>query len=202
LKNSRFFDEKHDKLNNDRTIRKFGDNVMKIRKIFAIVSYILTSVIFIICALMYLFGSFFLTAEQNYADSNDYQTYTIIVNDIDFDDDSIYISDDQDGIHYYLDGQNYLIATSNGILTSLSANDQITITIGKKGWGDSWDCPIVMLEKDETIFLDYETGVSNLYARVTELKDAFYKSLILPVGLLVVASATSLYFLMTKNKRY
>lgn len=171
---------------------------MNYSKLLRIGFYVLTAFALIYLILTYVIGSFLLSFTQDYRDFDDYQTLTVTINTIDYYEDSVNISPENSS--YYLDGENYTVATNNGIQSGINIGDQVTLTIGKKGWGDSWDYPIVMIEKEGTVYLDYETGVKNIIAKVDTLKKEFYKSLILPGSLFVVLSGASLYFFMTKKR--
>ena len=164
-----------------------------------IVSYIVTGIAFTIFIIMFIFGVFLLLFVQDNINLDDFQTYTITIETLTFDEDYIYITS-LESINFLLDGQNFLEVINHDIQSNLHIDDQVTIIVGKKGWGDSWDYPIVMLEKEGIVYLTYENGVSNLQAQVTILKPQFYKSLILALSVFMITFGVSLYFFLTRNK--
>ena len=171
---------------------------MNYTKIFRIGSYVLTALALIYLIITYVIGSFLLSFSQDYRDFDDYQTLTVTIDSIYYYEDSVNISPENSS--YYLDGENDTVAINNGIQSGINIGDQVTLTIGKKGWGDSWDYPIVMIEKEGTVYLDYETGVNNIIAKVDTLKKEFYKSLILPGSLFIITSGCSIFFFISKKE--
>jgi len=164
-----------------------------------IVSYIVTGIAFTIFIIMFIFGVFLLLFVQDNINLDDFKTHTITIETLTFNEDYIYITS-LESINFLLDGQNFLEVINHDIQSNLHIGDQVTIIVGKKGWGDSWDYPIVMLEKEGIVYLTYENGVSNLQAQVTILKPQFYKSLILALSVFMITFGVSLYFFLTRNK--
>ncbi|MCD4826833.1 MAG: hypothetical protein K8Q99_03540 [Acholeplasmataceae bacterium] len=172
---------------------------MNTRKFLKTVSYVLTGITFIFSIVTLVFGTFLLSFAQDYDDFDDYQTYIIIIDSITFNEDSIYITSTENR-SYFLDDQNFIEVMNHDIQSNVQINDQVTIIVGKKGWGDSWDYPIVMIEKENTVYLDYETGISSINDQVARLEKEFIKSLILPISLFLITGGFSLYFFFTRKK--
>ncbi|MCF7930912.1 MAG: hypothetical protein K9L02_05345 [Acholeplasmataceae bacterium] len=152
-------------------------------------------------SLLYTIGSLIVGSvliglfNKDYSNPDDYTTETIIIGSIDYGADYICLeSNDVDQYQQFmLEGSNYDFVINNDIESTLSVGDQIMITYGPKGFGDSFDYPIVMLEKASTTLLDYETGFNNLNEISELVQKSFYSSLMVPLGALFLSLSGSIY---------
>lgn len=169
------------------------------RNILRIVTNVITVITFIYSLLTFLYYLFFLSIAQHYKDFDDYQTLSITIESIEYYENSIYIRSTDDTT-YFLDDLNYIVAIDHDIQSVITNGDQITLTFGKKEWGDSWDYPIVMIEKEDIVILDYETGIENINIQVKLIEKAMYRSLAIPVSLFIISLSASIYFFVTRKK--
>ncbi len=133
---------------------------MKKRKFLLILLYFLTFISFIITIIGILAVVTYSSFRQDYSNPEDYTTQSIIIGSIFSDDESVSISDDLEGA-YYIYGSNYDVVMNTNMMNELNIGDSINITYGPKGFGDSFEHPIVMIEKSGTVYLDYDTGFTN-----------------------------------------
>jgi hypothetical protein len=130
----------------------------------------------------------------NYKTFDDYQTFEHEIDFILIEEETVYMDD------YFLIQKNLEAFLSNQGLDLIKEGDIVTLTVGKTGWGDSFNAPIVMIEKEGVIYLDFETGVNHLIEAYQDMVNSVYKSLIIPVSIAIVSLSLGTIIIIKERK--
>lgn len=169
--------------------RKF---VMIVLFTIAIVSFMFAVISVILVSVLSGFGT-------DYSNPDDYTTETITIGLIHATDETIYIETEPEGRDFYISKSNYDVAIGNHILESLNTGDRVDIVYGPKGFGDSWDRPIVMIEKSGTVFLDYDTGFAQWVSDTTPSIVPMLPALLIPFVIFIGSLAGIIILRRQKN---
>ncbi len=163
-------------------------------KIVKIISFIAFLIALIYSAVVYVLSSIILSMHTNYKTFDDYQTFEHEIDSILIAEETVYIDD------YFLSQKSLDVFLSNQGLDLIKEGDIVTLSVGQTGWGDSFIAPIVMIEKDGVIYLDFETGVNHLIDAYQEMVNTVYKALILPVSIAVVSLSLGIVIIIKERK--
>lgn len=133
-----------------------------------------------------------------YSDRNNYDKLNVEVSYIYQNDDNIFLTLITDNSNYYgsfvLDDKNAQAAIRNGFFEEVSVGNKITIYSAPGYFGDGYSYPIVGIEKNEKIYLDFDTGISN---QIQHEKYMHVKAICLIIITIIIIIICVLYYVIT-----
>jgi hypothetical protein len=165
------------------------------KKIIGIICFIVFFISVLYSIYIYVFSIGILNMHTNYEIYTDYRTLEHEIVYIQIEEDTIYLD------NYFLENKNLEIFLLNNGIDAIKNGDQVSLIVGNQGWGDSFSTPIVMIEKDDIIYLDFDTAVGNLISEYQSMKISIYKSLIAPVTVSSLSLVLGIYLIIKKKTK-
>lgn len=166
------------------------------RKTFTILTYILTAVDFFILMGVLIVTSVGLAINPTY-EGTEIQYGNLVITQLSFEEELLMGGSDSG--NFYMDGENYLIAIENGMADLIQIGDEVQIAYGRMGFGDSFEYPVVMLAKDDIVFLEEEDGIQNLIDMRNAVRNELILTRLWNIGVFVILLGGSIYWMVSRK---
>jgi hypothetical protein len=164
------------------TVEKGGETLSVLKK-----PFLITCIFISICVsvVIYFLGASHFSMLPYYKDTSNYETHTITIIGISYDDDFIIIHCDLGYEYFTLSGRNHKYVINQNIESNINNGDQVIIVTALAYFGDGYTYPIVGIEKNGVTYLDSEQGIENLLVDLARERIEFFGKIALSLGAVI-----------------